>query len=196
MPENDRTLSTTRLPLDGWCRLPAISKPALFPSTTECVTTVRCDAGARAIASPVTWYTKLSVISVSRPFATTIPFDCTLWLVTRVHWWIESRSLLLKNETPGGNWLQVRVEGKNGVNRMGIGSRVSIYPAGKLGQAADLLGMREIAIGYGYCSGQEAIAHFGLGQTAAVDVEVVLPHGKGKIVQRNVKGNQRIVVAQ
>jgi hypothetical protein len=32
------------------------------------------------------------------------------------NWWIESRSLLLKNETPGGNWLDVIVEGKDGVN--------------------------------------------------------------------------------
>src|SRR5262249_48834394 len=35
-----------------------------------------------------------------------------------VNWWAEDRSLLLRNETPGGNWLDVRVEGSNGVNRM------------------------------------------------------------------------------
>src|SRR5262249_46515875 len=57
------------------------------------------------------------------------------------NWWIESRSLLLRNETPGGNWLQVQVEGasrerqrpENAVNRMGVGSKVRVYPAGKLG---------------------------------------------------------------
>ena len=49
------------------------------------------------------------------------------------NWWSESRSLLLRNETPGGNWLDVRVEGTQGVNRMGIGSKIKIYPAGKLG---------------------------------------------------------------
>src|SRR5262249_29943500 len=41
-----------------------------------------------------------------------------------VNWWPESRSLLLRNETKGGHWLTVRVEGGDGVNRMGVGARV------------------------------------------------------------------------
>lgn len=112
------------------------------------------------------------------------------------NWWIESRSLLLRNETPGGNWLEVRVEGTKGVNRMGIGANAKIYPAGKLGDASALLGSREIAIGYGYCSGQEAIAHFGLGAAANVDIEITLPHGRGSISQKNVAANQRTTVKQ
>src|SRR5204863_134205 len=112
--------------------------------------------------------------------------------IVLTNWWIESPSLLLRNETPGGNWLDVWVEGKSGVNRMGIGSRVNVYTAGKLGDASALLGSREIAIGYGYCSGQEAVAHFGLGKEELVDVEVVLPHGKGKWTEKGVKANQRI----
>ncbi len=112
------------------------------------------------------------------------------------NWWIESPSLLLKNETPGGNWLDVRVEGTEGVNRMGIGSRVNVYSAGKSGDASALLGAREIAAGYGYCSGQEAVAHFGLSKQESVDVEVILPRGKGKLVRPSVKANQRITVKQ
>ena len=112
------------------------------------------------------------------------------------NWWIESRSHLLKNETPGGNWLDVKVEGTNGVNRMGIGSKVKIYPAGKLGEAKGLLGFREIGIGYGYCSGQEAVAHFGLGTVAKVDIEITLPHGKGVFTKRNVTANQRLTLKQ
>ena len=77
------------------------------------------------------------------------------------NWWVKSRSLLLRNETPSGNWLQVAVRGTKGVNRMGIGSVVRLYPAGKMGQKDALLGAREISVGYGYASGQEAIAHFG-----------------------------------
>lgn len=110
------------------------------------------------------------------------------------NWWIEDRSLLLHNETPAGNWLDVWVEGRNGVNRMGIGSRVNVYPAGKLGDASARLGCREIAVGYGYCSGQEAVAHFGLGKVETVDVEVLLPHGKGVLSRKAVKANQRLVV--
>jgi enediyne biosynthesis protein E4 len=112
------------------------------------------------------------------------------------NWWVENRSLLLKNETPGGNWLDVKVQGTKGVNRMGVGSKVKIYSAGKIGEPAALLGFREISIGYGYCSGQEAVAHFGLGTVANVDLEIALPHGKGVFTQKNVAANQRLTLKQ
>jgi enediyne biosynthesis protein E4 len=104
------------------------------------------------------------------------------------NWWIESPSLLLRNETPGGNWLDVRVEGTNGVNRMGVGAKVKVSVGGKV------IGVREIGVGCGYCSAQEAVAHFGLGVTETVDVDVVLPHGKGTLTRKGVKANQAIVV--
>jgi len=107
-----------------------------------------------------------------------------------VSWWTECGSLLLKNETAGGNWLQVQVQPGAGVNRMGIGARVGVYRAG----TTELLASREIATGYGYASGQPAVAHFGLGPAEACDVEVALPHGKGKTVQKGVKANQRLQV--
>jgi hypothetical protein len=109
-------------------------------------------------------------------------------------WWPEQRSLLLHNETPGGNWLQVQVFGKDGVNRMGVGSKVRLYHAGKLGDPAALIGNQEIAVGYGYVSGQTAIAHFGLGKLDKVDVEVTLPHGRGTRELRNVAAGQRLTV--
>ncbi len=112
------------------------------------------------------------------------------------NWWPESHSLLLRNETPGGNWLEVTVEGAAGVNRMGVGAKVNIYAAGHLGEPASLVGDREICIGFGYCSGQEASAHFGLGKAEIVDVEVILPHGKGKLVRKEVKANQRVNVSK
>ena len=110
-------------------------------------------------------------------------------------WWPEQRSQLLRNETRGGRWLQVIVKGDGrGVNRQGIGARIRLYPAGRLGDRAVLVGHREIAIGFGYVSGQPAIAHFGLGDRDAVDVEVVLPHGKGTLVRRNVAADRRITI--
>ena len=112
------------------------------------------------------------------------------------NWFIKDRSLLLRNETSGGNWLDVRVEGTTGVNRMGIGSKIRIYTVDKLGKHADLLGCQEIAAGYGYCSGQEAVAHFGLGPVTRVDVEVTLPHGRGTFSQKGLKTNQRVVLKQ
>jgi enediyne biosynthesis protein E4 len=110
------------------------------------------------------------------------------------NWWVESRSLLLRNETPGGNWIRVKVEGSDGVNRMGIGCRVNVYAAGKLGESAALIGSRDIAVGYGYASGQPAYAHFGLGRETSVDVEVILPHGKGTVSRKGVKTNEVLVL--
>lgn len=110
------------------------------------------------------------------------------------NWWVKSRSLLLKNESPAGNWLQVSVEGPGGVNRNGIGSVVRVYPAGKLGDAASLWCAKEIAVGYGYASGQEALAHIGLGKMESFDVEVILPHGKGKLERKGLKANERVIV--
>jgi enediyne biosynthesis protein E4 len=111
------------------------------------------------------------------------------------NWWPQAKSLLLANETTGGHWLQVAVKGPTQVNPQGIGSRVLIYPAGKLGDASALLAVREVAVGFGYASGQEAIAHFGLGELTECDVEVILPHGKGTIAQKRLKADQRVVIA-
>ncbi|QDT17594.1 CRTAC1 family protein [Alienimonas californiensis] len=110
------------------------------------------------------------------------------------NWFPSSPSMLLHNETEGGHWLDVRVEGEGNVNRQGIGSRVNVYSAGRLGDHAALLGSREIAVGYGYASGQPAVAHFGLGEIDRVDVEVVLPHGRGALNRTDAPADQAIVL--
>jgi hypothetical protein len=110
------------------------------------------------------------------------------------NWWPEGRSLLLRNETPGGHWLQVQVQGEGGLNRMGVGARVNVYPAGRSGEAAALLNCREISAGYGYASGQPAVAHFGLGAEERVDLEIILPHGRGTVVRKSVPADQRVTV--
>jgi enediyne biosynthesis protein E4 len=110
-------------------------------------------------------------------------------------WWTEQKSMLLKNETPGGKWLQVVVVG-DGVklNRQGIGARIKLYKAGQLGDPTALLGCKEMAIGFGYVSGQPAIAHFGLGEKEVVDVEVTLPHGRGRWERKHVRADQRVTI--
>ncbi|MHB9109625.1 MAG: CRTAC1 family protein [Armatimonadota bacterium] len=110
-------------------------------------------------------------------------------------WWVYFPTMLLRNETMAGNWLQVAVKGDGEkVNTQGIGSQVRLYVAGKLGQPEALLGMGEVAVGYGYASGQEAMCHFGLGNVEVCDVEVTLPHGNGRYVRRGVKAWQRITL--
>lgn len=109
-------------------------------------------------------------------------------------WWPERKSMLLKNETPGGNWLDVAVRGMPGMNAMGIGARLCIYEQGRPGEQDALLGCREIAVGFGYASGQEAIAHFGLGDRDSVDLVIELPHGKGRMVRESAAANQRLIL--
>jgi len=110
------------------------------------------------------------------------------------NWWVNSRSLLLKNETAGGHWLDVALTLPEGANRQGIGAVVRVYPAGKLGEAEALITAREICVGYGYASGQEAIAHIGLAGVDRCDVEVILPHGRGRLERRDVAADQRLTL--
>ena len=77
---------------------------------------------------------------------------------------------------------------------MGVGSRVDLYEAGQSGNAVALIGSREISTGFGYASSQEAVAHFGLGTRTACDVIVTLPHGKGRIIRKAVKADQRLEI--
>ena len=102
---------------------------------------------------------------------------------------------LFLNRSPQRHWLQVKVEGKT-INRMGIGCKVRIYRAGKLGIKTSLIGYNEILIDQGYCTGSENIVHFGLGDESVCDLEVILPHGKGRIERKNIKADQLLTLSE
>ena len=110
-------------------------------------------------------------------------------------WFPQSPSRLFLNRSPQQHWLRVRVIGRT-INRMGIGAKVKLYYPGKLGQPQALLGYQEIGISQGFCSSQEAVAHFGLGDLARCDLEVVLPFGRGIVRKENMAANQRITVTE
>ncbi len=59
------------------------------------------------------------------------------------------KSRLFHNETPGDNWLGVRVEGKR-MNRMGVVALVRIYAAGPVGEKSALLGCQTVTLNGGY----------------------------------------------
>ena len=110
-----------------------------------------------------------------------------------VNWFAGNHCRLLKNIGGGKNhWLDVRVTGRE-FNRMGVGSQITVYPAGKLGQADALLGFQEVTIGYGYASGQEAVCHFGLGRIDRVDLQVRLPDGRS-LQRHGVPADQTLLV--
>jgi hypothetical protein len=129
------------------------------------------------------------------PAAPTVDFDRDGRLeLVGVEWYPSRGSVLYRNVSRSGNYLEVAVRPATGANAMGIGARVEVYEAGRLGVPAALLGRGEIATGYGYSSGQEAIAHLGLADRQAVDVRVVLPHGGAAIERLGVAANQRLVL--
>ena len=109
-----------------------------------------------------------------------------------VNWFGGNHSRLLRNVSPERNWLSVRVAGRT-MNRMGVGAKVAVYSVGSVGKDEGLLGYQEIGIGYGYASGQMPVAHFGLGDTATVDVRVTLPNGQ-TIDRPNQRAKQVVVV--
>ena len=110
-------------------------------------------------------------------------------------WYPEVPSRLYLNRSPKAHWLRVQVVGRT-INRMGIGAKVKVYEAGRLGIPAALLGYQEIGTGYGFCTGQEAIAHFGLGGAARCGVEVTLPFGKGTIRRKAVPADRLLIVPE
>lgn len=86
--------------------------------------------------------------------------------------WDETPSILFRNATEGGHWLEVRVKGGGTLNTMGIGAVVRAYEAGRAGDPRGLVARHDIAVGTGYSSGEEALAHLGLGTHSTVDLEI------------------------
>ncbi|HSC27794.1 MAG TPA: CRTAC1 family protein [Vicinamibacterales bacterium] len=129
------------------------------------------------------------------PAAPTVDFDRDGRLDLFGVEWVPGRdSLLYRNVSRAGNYLEVMVRGADGTNAMGIGARVEIYEPGLLGDPDALVGRSEIATGYGYSSGQEALARFGLADRREVDLRIVLPHGGPAIERAGVAANQRLIL--
>jgi len=105
-----------------------------------------------------------------------------------VNWFEDNHCRLLRNVTPAGNWLEVELVCRRGVNRAGIGAEVTVS------DGPTMLGVREMSVGYGYASGQPPILHFGLGQTETVQVRVMLPDGT-VVARENVKADRKVVIS-
>ena len=87
-------------------------------------------------------------------------------------------SLMLRNETASGHWLEVSMGSELG---SGLGWRIEVYETGTAGETPALLGAREITTTQGYSSGVAPVAHFGLGDHEQVDIQLN-PPGEGEIV--------------
>ena len=98
-------------------------------------------------------------------------------------------SVMLRNETASGHWLEVSVGSEFG---SGLGWRVEVYEVGAAGDVSALLGAREITTTQGYSSGVAPVAHFGLGETGRVDVRLVAPGESDPVVLAEVAADQHL----
>jgi hypothetical protein len=89
-----------------------------------------------------------------------------------VEWEPSLPSLMLRNESASGHWIELSVGPEHG---FGIGWKVEVYQAGRVGEPEALLGAREITVTQGYSAGVAPIAHFGLGEEVSVDVRLTPP---------------------
>jgi hypothetical protein len=109
-----------------------------------------------------------------------------------VNWNVPNR--VYRNNQNDKNWLKVRLTGTVS-NKMAVGSRVDVYPAGRAEQKGSLLGRRDMVIAMGFCSQPPQEVHFGLDQAAKYDVVVTFPSGAKEIV-RNVSTGQILKVVE
>jgi hypothetical protein len=103
----------------------------------------------------------------------------------------------MRNDSAGGNWLEVQVIGRR-MNRMGIGTRVAVYRPGMASQAAGLVGLQEITLNGGYACSRPAMSHFGLGKRSKCDVVVQFPPPANPtpLILRDVTANQVLKIAE
>ena len=92
-------------------------------------------------------------------------------------------SIMLRNVTETGNWLEVSVGPEDG---FGIGWRVEVL------DGDTIVGARDITVTQGYSAGVLPIAHFGLGDLDEVDVRLTPPGGADPIAIGSVTANQHI----
>jgi len=101
---------------------------------------------------------------------------------------LNDRPDLLLNESPAGNWLQVRLVGQRS-NRDGIGARI-VATVGGRNQ------MREIRRNTGFAASSLPVAHFGLGTARSVDeLEVRWPSGLVSRLEQ-VAANRQLTVRE
>ena len=84
------------------------------------------------------------------------------------------QNFMLRNDLAKGNhYIDILCQGPKG-DYGGIGSKVSVYEPGHIGESEYLLGYREVVSNFGYLSQSQPALHFGLGQFSSCDIRIEL----------------------
>jgi predicted nucleotidyltransferase len=102
---------------------------------------------------------------------------------------LDDRPTLLRNDTTGGHWFTMRLEGTTS-NRSAIGAKVTIEAGGRRQVA-------EVRSGGSYISHNDSRVHFGLGEATGVDsVTIRWPTGKIQTERERSLAADRFYVAR
>jgi hypothetical protein len=102
---------------------------------------------------------------------------------------LDDRPTLLRNDTTGGHWITMRLEGAAS-NRSAIGAKVTIDAGGRRQTA-------EVRSGGSYISQNDTRVHFGLGDTRGVDsVTIRWPTGKVETFKSRLAADQFYVARE
>ncbi|MBN2413901.1 VCBS repeat-containing protein [candidate division KSB1 bacterium] len=84
------------------------------------------------------------------------------------------QNFMLRNDLVNGNhYIDILCEGPKG-DYGGVGTKVSVYEPGHIGDNEYLLGYQEVVSNYGYLSQNQPALHFGLGQFSNCDIRIEL----------------------
>ena len=101
----------------------------------------------------------------------------------------DAPAALLINESPRGNLLQVELTGR-GLNRRGVGAKVTVEQAGRRW-------VQQLVGGTSYLAAHEPVLSFGLGESAVeCTVTVQWPPLPGKRMTLTTGGNRRVRVTE
>jgi len=109
-----------------------------------------------------------------------------------VNWAVSNK--LFQNQTNDNNWLEVNCAGTVS-SKDGIGTRLTVYDSGRMGEKAAYRGSREVMTSTGFCSQNMLTQHFGLSSAKTYDVVAVFPSGLTAYAL-DVKTGQRITITE
>ena len=101
---------------------------------------------------------------------------------------LEKPTVLLVNEGPAGNWLEVRLTGTR-CNRDAIGASIEA-------RVGERVFRREVSGSHALLTGKSLMSHFGLGDAEAIDELTVHWPGGGVTRMKDVEVNQMLRIVQ